>query len=193
MTVLLLQPERASAEWQLKPFLGATFGGATTFVDLEDASGSLKMVFGGSAVLLGEVLGIEGDIGFGPGFFQAGDRSPPSAASVVSSGVTTLSGNIIVALPRRLAQYTLRPYFVGGAGLMRVRIDDLGGVLRVASTLPAVDIGGGVVGFLTDRVGVGWDIRHFRSVGKPREGRGLSFGPEQLSFWRVNMSLAIRY
>lgn len=191
MTVLLLQPGRASAEWQLKPFLGATFGGATTFIDLEDASESLQMVFGGSALLIGEVLGIEGDIGFAPGFFQTDDRSPPSAASVVSSGVTTLSGNIVVAWPRRLAQYTLRPYFVGGAGLMRVRIDDLGGVLRVASTLLTVDIGG--VGFLTDRVGVGWDVRHFRSVGKTREGRGLSFGPEQLSFWRVNMSLAIRY
>jgi hypothetical protein len=184
-------PGRASAEWQLKPFLGVTFGGGTSFVDLEEASGHPNLAVGISGVLLGDVLGVEVDLGDAPGFFQYGDRPLPL---VVKSSATTLTGNLVVTLPRRLTEYSLRPYFAGGAGLMHVRIDDFLGFFRVTSTLPAMDVGGGVTGFLTKRLGVNWDVRYFRSVGGADEGRaGLSFGPEQLSFWRANMGLAIRY
>ncbi len=55
-----------------------------------------------------------------------------------------------------------------------------------------MDIGGGVTGFLSKRIGLGWDVRYFRSLGTGEE-RGQSFGPEQLSFWRANMAVAIRY
>ena len=181
-------PGRASAEWQLKPFLGVTFGGGTTFVDLEQAAAQLNFAVGISGVLLGDVLGIEADLGDAPGFFQSGAQR-----LVVKSSATTLTGNLVVTLPRRLTEYSLRPYFAGGAGLMHARIDDFLGVLRVTSTLPAMDVGGGVTGFLTTRLGLNWDVRYFRTVGGTDEGRGLSFGPEQLSFWRANMGLAIRY
>lgn len=185
---LLLLSSPAWAERQIKPFLGVTFGGSTTFIDLEHAAGSPNVAFGCSGVLLGEAIGIEADFGRAPGFFQTGDEH-----LIVRSAVTTLTGNIIVLLPRHLAEYTLRPYFVGGAGLMRVHFDDLVGVLRVASNLPATDVGGGVTGFLTNRIGLSWDVRYFRSLGVKDEGGGVSFGGKQLSFWRANMALAIRY
>ena len=188
---LTATPARASAEWQLKPFLGVTFGGGTTFVDLEDASGRPNFTVGISALRLGEVIGVEVDLGDAPGFFQYGDRPLPL---VVKSGATTLTGNLVVTLPRRIAEYTLRPYVAGGAGLMHVRIEDFLRVFNVATTLPAVDVGGGLTGFLTKRLGLNWDVRYFRSVGSPDERRsGISIGPEQLSFWRTNMGLAIRY
>ena len=100
-------------------------------------------------------------------------------------------GNIVLAFPRRLAEYTLRPYVAGGAGWMHVNIDDKLGVFRVASDLPAFDVGGGVTGFFTNRFGVSWDVRYFHNVGG-KTGSGVSFG-EQLSFWRANMALVIRY
>lgn len=174
------------AEWQLRPFLGVTFGGDTTFFDLERASGKANLALGLNGVLLGEWIGVDADLGYAPGFFQSGDQN-----LVTRSRVTTLTGNVVIALPRRLAEFTLRPYFVGGAGLMRVRIVDPSKVLSVSSTLPAVDLGGGVTGFLSDRIGVNWDVRHFRSVGG--KTRGFSFGEEQLSFWRANMALVFRY
>jgi hypothetical protein len=74
---------------------------------------------------------------------------------------------------------------------MQARISDPSKVLGVLSTLPALDLGGGVTGFLTDRIGVSWDVRHFSSFGG--KTRGLSFGREQLSFWRANMALVFRY
>lgn len=186
--LLLVAATQASAEWQLRPFIGVTFGGGTTLVDLDHAAGRPNIAVGIGGGWLGDIVGLDADLGYAPGFFQAGDRR-----LVLRSSVTTLTGSLVIAVPRRLTEYSLRPYFVGGGGVMRARSDDFFGVLRVASTLPAVDIGGGVTGFLTDRIGVNWDVRHFRSLKGAPEGRGLSVGAEQLSFWRANVALAIRY
>lgn len=186
LTLLLFRPAPARAEWQLRPFLGVTFGGRTTFFAVEPAAGDPNLVIGFNSVLLGELLGIDADVGYAPGFFQSGGQH-----LFTRSSVTTLTGNVVIALPRHLTEFTLRPYFVGGAGVMQASINDPSKVLSVSSTLPAVDLGGGVTGFLSDRIGVSWDVRHFRSFGGT--ARNLSFGREQLSFWRANMALVFRY
>lgn len=188
LALLLLSPSGAAAEWQLRPSLGVTFGGGTTFVDLEHAAGAPNAVIGVTGVLLGEFIGIDADFAYAPGFFQSGDRH-----LVLKSSAATLTGNIVIALPRRLTEYGLRPYAVGGVGIMHARIDDWLDVLHVATTLPAMGLGGGVTGFLTERVGLNWDIRHFHSIGRKPESRGVSLGAEQLSFWRANMACAVRF
>ena len=181
-------PGAAAAERQIKPFVGIAFGGNTTFVDVEDAVGMPHPMLGVNAVLLGRVFGLDADFGYGPGFFESGSRH-----LVVSSRVMTLTGNSIVAVPRHLAEVGLRPYFVGGGGLMRVESNHALDVLRVADTLPTVSLGGGVTGFLTDQLGVSWEVRHFRTISSAAESTGVSFGPERLSFWRGTMAIAIRY
>ena len=187
LAFVLMAPSVARAEWQFKPFFAATFGGDTTLVDLEHAVGGTNFEFGLSGTLLGEFVGIEGDVGYAPGFFQSGDRH-----LVASSSATTVTGNLVVAAPRHATRYTLRPYFVGGGGMMRARSEDFGGALTYTSSLGALDFGGGVTGFLTKHLGVSWDVRYFRSVHGRQAERGFSIGPEQLSFWRANMALAIR-
>ena len=191
LTLLLFAPARTSAEWQIRPFLGVTFGGSTTFVDLAQAAGSPNVVFGANGRWLGNVIGIDVDFGHAPGFFESGDQQ-----LVQRSSATTLTGNIVLTPPRRATEYTLGPYFVAGAGLMNVRIDDFFDALPVESTLPAMDIGGGVNGFFSDRIGVSWEVRYFRSLGG-KELRGITIAPEEtserLSFWRASMALVIRY
>jgi hypothetical protein len=186
--MLLFLSGPASAEWQIQPFGGLTFGGSTTFVDLENASGDANTVLGGRGVWLGNVFGLDADFGYAPGFFQSGNSH-----QVEKSGVTTLTGNVVVALPKRLAQYSLRPYFVGGAGLMHTRIDAALGAFQISKTAAVTDIGGGVTGFLTDRVGLNWDVRRFSSIRGKTEFNGDIFAPAQLSFWRASMALAFRY
>jgi hypothetical protein len=186
---LLFAVSRASAhaaEKQIQPFIAVSFGGGTTFVDLEQAAGQPNVVFGVRALLLGEILGVELDVGEAPGFFQSGDTH-----LVLHSRVGTITGNMVVAAPHRLTEYTLRPFFVAGGGLMRARAEDFFGALPVSDTLPALDLGGGVSGFITDKVGICWDVRYFRSLGGNDQG-GASFG-QQLSFWRASMALAVRY
>jgi hypothetical protein len=186
---ILLASTRAHAEdRQIRPFIGAAFAGATTFVDPEDAAGGAHLAVGASAVFLGEVFGAEVDVTDAPGFFESGDKH-----LVVLSRVTAVSGNVIVAAPRHRTEYSLRPYFVGGVGLIRVRTTTSFDVFDVSSIIPAIDVGGGALGFLTNRIGVCWDLRRFQSVGSNVGNAGLSFGEEHLSFWRATMAVVIRY
>jgi hypothetical protein len=183
----VLLPLPAAAEWQIKPFFGIAFGGSTSFVDYENAAGRKHFVMGVGASLLGEVLGLEADVARAPGFFENGGEF------VSRSSATTLTGNIVVAMPRRMSRYTLRPYFVAGAGIIRAQIDGGFGTLHVASTLPAMDLGGGATGFLNNRVGLNWELRHFRSVKGKGQLAGSSFSKEQVAFWRATMAVAFRY
>ena len=188
---LLMSVRTYAADRQIRPFIGATFGGGTTFLDLEEAVGKPNLAIGASAVFLGNVFGAEIDIADAPGFFESGDKH-----LVLLSRVTTISGNVVVAAPHRLTEYSLRPYFVGGAGLMRLRTTTAFGVFDVSSVIPALDVGAGVVGFLTNRFGVCWDVRRFQSVGSNTSNVGLSFGESgerHLSFWRATMAAVIRY
>jgi hypothetical protein len=186
--LLLLSIPADAEDRQIRPFIGATFGGATTFVDPERVVGKANLAIGASAVFLGDLLGAEVEIADAPGFFESTGRH-----LVFGSRVTTISGNVIVAAPRRLTEYSLRPYLVGGGGLMRIRTTTANNVFDVAAVVPTLDVGAGVVGFLTSRTGICWELRRFQSVGSHSGDVGLSWGDEQLSFWRATMSVAIRY
>lgn len=189
MAGLLLTSTTTDAEdRQIRPFVGATFGGGTTFVDLEDVAGKPNLAIGVSAVFLGDVFGTEVEIADAPGFFESDGKR-----LVRGSRVTTLTGNFVVAVPRRLTEYSLRPYVVGGAGLMRVRTTTTFNVFDVSRVIPAFDVGIGVVGFLTNRIGVSWDVRRFQSIDHNAGKAGVSFDDEQLSFWRATMAVALRY
>lgn len=191
LAVVALSPASASAqEWQVRPFLGLTFRGATTFVDIDEAADDAHLALGGSVTRLGETIGLEVDFGFVPGFLT-GDRE---GRVVVSSGVTTLTGNVVIALPRRMTRYTLRPYIAGGLGLMRVRKDDAVAAFPLTRHLATIDVGGGATGFLSDTVGLTWDLRYFRNItGAPDpDDPGQSFGAPRLSFWRATMGVVLR-
>ncbi len=192
----LLAPAPAAADWQVRPFIGFTFGGATTFVDPEKAIGTQNAVIGVSGGWLGEIFGLEADFGRAAGFFQT-DQPPGNLASsepvLLSSAVTTLTGNVVIALPARMAVYGVRPYFACGAGLMHVDTVGQLQILEVHLPLPKLSLGGGVTGFLTSRVGLNWDIRRLSTLRGEGETIGNSVGREQLSFWRATMAVALRY
>lgn len=185
--LFVLLPSTVSAEWQIRPFVGVTFGGTSTFaIDLEEQAADPKLAFGASAVLVGEVFGLEADFAHTPGFFGEG-----SLFAVTESSVSTFTGNLYIALPRRWFRYTLRPYVVGGGGVMRVRGEDFFDIFNLNQTLPTWDVGGGATGFVNDRIGVSWELRYFRGFSGD-DPTGLSFGSETLSFFRAMMALTIR-
>jgi len=188
--VLAAAPARA-ADRQFRPFLGFTFDGSSTFVDFsgEDAPSKPHITFGGNMAVLGEIFGFDVDAAYTPGFFEAG-----KADLVLKSSVTTVTGNFVVALPRKWTEYSLRLYFVGGGGIMRVREEDYFQLYNIARTMPTVDLGVGALGFLTNRVGLSWELRRFQKVGPSPTPTGITVGPdEEVSFWRAHMALVIRY
>ena len=187
---LMLVPRQARAEWQVRPFVGFTFAGETNFVDPEGAIDSQNLVIGVSGGWLGEIFGLEADFGRAPGFLQL--ESPPELL-VLTSSLTTLTGNVVIALPKAMAGYGLRPYFTGGAGLMH--LSAVGRLIPELHnrTLPVLSFGGGVTGFVTDNVGLSWDVRRLSSLRGEGETLGNSLGREYLSFWRATMAVALRY
>lgn len=183
-----LYPATASADWFLTPFYGVKFGGQTSLVDLENAAGVTKQVFGGSVSLVGNgIVGVEGDVGYVPGYFQR-----ESGPLVVKSSLTTLMGNVIVTAPLGWTRESLRPYIVGGIGMMRAVRDDTLSAFPVKDNLLAIDVGGGVIGFFTERTGVRFELRYFSSVGQPEAGTTISFGTARLSHWRATIGLVLR-
>lgn len=182
---LLLPSAAAGAEWQIRPFAGVKFGGSTTIVDLDGSVGKPKVTFGANLALLGKIFGVEADFGHTPNSFN-GDTG-----LILRSYTRTLMGSVVVALPRSMARYTLRPYAVGGAGLIHVNYGDYFGALPLDTSLGGINVGGGATGFLSDRVGLNWELRYFRTL-RSRETTGLSFGAEALSFWRATMGVTLR-
>jgi len=187
--VLLSAAPSAAADNQIRAFFGGTFGGGTTFVDLEHASGRWNPAIGASFVTLGNVFGVDAEVADAPGFFQSGD-----SGLVLSSRVTTFTGNIVVAAPRSKTEYGLRPYVLGGAGLMRVGKTDYFAVFPETRLLTAIDFGAGVTGFFTNRSGVSWEIRRFEGFSGGEDAPGTTIGrPARLSYWRASMAFVYRY
>jgi hypothetical protein len=171
------------------PYLGFTFGGGSAlFADLEQGATETASALGASVSLVGEgLLGLEGDIAYVPGFFERGDRE----IVVPGSFVTSLTGSIILTLPLSVTRESLRPYVLAGGGLMRAEARDIQSVFPIRSTMPAVVFGGGAVGFLSNSVGVRFDLRYLRSLG---EGDDLIAGTgARVRFWRGSIGLVLRY
>lgn len=190
LLLVLASASPAAADWFIAPYLGLKFGGTTNLVDLEEGAGNTKLLFGASAGFLGDgILGVEGDFGYYPRFFE---RSRGIGSGLVArSQVLTLTGNVIVAMPRRLTGLSLRPFLIGGGGLMRASIDDVIGALSFESNLFGIAVGGGATGAISNRSSLRFDLRYFRNVSHGEDTVG--FGPTHLSFWRTSVGLSVRY
>ena len=185
---LLLAPNAALAQTDvlIVPFAGAKFHGSTTIFGGETV-GESKLTFGLSTMVLSEkFLGVEGDIQQTPQFFGHGVRQ-----TVSSSTVTTLTGNVVIAVPKVITRESLRPYLVSGLGLMHARVTTTAGLLDSHANLLGLDIGGGAIGFVSPRAGARFELRHFKNL--TNDSRAVTIGGTRLSFWRLTAGLVLRY
>lgn len=177
----------AFADWLITPFIGTTFGGDDPFVDLELSSGTTKTIFGGSvAVLSRQVFGLEADFGDAPRFFDRSDKG----GLVTTSNLFTLTGNVMLAVPLSVTRESLRPYAVAGGGLIRANSRDVIQFASLDRTLGAIDFGGGAIGMLSQRSGVRFELRQFRTLYAQDLLQGRR---EHLSFWRATVGVTLRY
>jgi hypothetical protein len=190
LVVLLCLPRVARAQDLLFiPYLGFTFAGESSlFADLERGSTESASAVGGSVSLIGPGwFGVEGDIGYVPGFFERGDRQLVKYGSFV----TTLMGSAIITLPLAVTRESLRPYVVGGGGLLWAESEDITATFPIRSTMPAVTLGGGAVGFLSNTVGVRFDLRYIRSLGQGDDV--VATEGARVQFWRGSIGLVLKY
>lgn len=186
--LLLLVPARALAQTDLLivPFVGTKFGTHTSIAIAEPTAGK-KLTFGLSTLVLGDkFLGVEADLEQTPQFF-----GPGSQQLITSSTVTTLTGNVIIAVPKAITQESLRPYVVSGVGLLHARVSTTAGLLDTRSNLWGLDIGGGVIGLVSPRAGARFELRHFKNL--TNDPGAVTIGGTRLSFWRLTAGLVLRY
>jgi hypothetical protein len=185
-------PGRAAAEWHFTPSIGVTFAKDTNFTDLWGFSERRDRTFGVTVSRLGEgILGFEGLVALTPGFFEV---EVPEAREVEGANRTlALMGNVVLTTPRLWTEYSLRPFVSGGVGLLHAR-GNSDPVFPIAADFAGFNIGGGAIGFLSDRTGVRFEMRYFGTLGRKDLPPDMTRGgaPAHLRYLTASIGLVIR-
>jgi opacity protein-like surface antigen len=185
---LCLAPATASAEWILTPFIGTSFAaGADTNDDLiNEALDRSKLTYGGTLTYLGGgILGFEVDFALAPNYFEPEDDS---AGDVDNSNYMSLMGNVILSTPRG----AFRPYATAGVGMLKTFVDGPDDAFDLDRNALGFNLGGGVFGFFTDRVGIRGDVRYFRQMTEADDDE-LDFDVTAFRFWRGSVGVSFRF
>lgn len=187
---LALGATPARADIFVTPFLGVKFRGSTNQLDLDTDNGvrATKSSVGVSGIVVADKgLGVELDIAHQSRFFEQNG----STLIVTRSGVTTLSGSLMLAMPLSITRDSLRPYAVVGLGWMHATANDQINLNPVNNDYLALTTGIGAIGFLTDVVGLRFDLRRIRSVSSA-DTSTLNQDVAQLRFWRATVGVVFR-
>ena len=149
LCLLAAAPGTARAQGFISPSLGYNFGGdagCRSATDCRDKNWN----WGGSLGVLGSVVGFEAELTYEGEF--TGDQ--PNRASV-----TTLMGNFLLAPRISIAQ----PYGLVGIGAIRTKARDVV-TSPDSETHAGWTIGGGVIVYVHEHVGLKGDVRYYHSL-----------------------------
>lgn len=196
LTASVAAPAHASADWLFTPFIGVNWGGAaTTSIEGEDFEDEFerRMNFGASLGWMGAgIAGFEIDFGYSPNFFE--ETSGDDNFEFGDSNVTTLMANVVLGAP--IGGQTglgIRPYAVGGIGIIKSRIDDAEQLFDVDKNNWGFNLGAGVTAFMSDNFGIRGDVRYFRSLEDEEQGDDLDIGLADFRFWRGTVGATFRF
>ena len=179
-TAVVLAPVPARADGFFIPWVGSAFGSSIQ-------NGQAAVGVSGGAMGAG-IIGGEADFGWSPSFFG-------TKTDFGNNTVMNLMGNVILGIPVGGQHGAgVRPYVVGGLGLVRTQIDG-GTVAHVSSSdnMFGWDAGGGVMGYFSDHVGLRGDVRYLRATSDLKTGvTTLDLGGNQLHFWRASVGVVFR-
>jgi opacity protein-like surface antigen len=183
---IVLAPMQARADGWVAPWIGSSFGSGLSTTD------NSRGTFGVSAGAMGAgIVGGEVDFGFTPSFFGTNTQFG-------NNSVLNLMGNVIVGVPiGGTFGKGVRPYVLGGGGLIRTSIDRFNGIgnSTPASNLFGWDVGAGVMGFFNDHVGLRGEIRYLRATHDMNGDAGINtidLQGDKLHFWRPSIGVVFR-
>ena len=163
------------SNWVVTPFLGSTSGGSAT-----ETAATVGVSGGWTS---SSWLGVEGDLGWTPEFFeQDGFRT--------TRRVLTVMGNGVMNVPAGSNRW--RPYVSGGLGLFHPRLSEAGGIFSIDEPTLGWNAGGGADVF-QGRVGVRGDLRYFRGLKTDDDQNDFNLDFSKLGFWRVSVGIAVRF
>ena len=184
-------PRSASADWLFTPFIGSTFGGSANLSGSDEEfkeEFERKLNYGASLAAQGAgPIGFEIDFGYSPNFFGLADDNDFNFTG--DGNVTTLTANLLIGP----SVGRVRPYVVGGVGLIRSKVDNPEDFFDTSSTNDfGFDAGAGIVALFSDKVGLRGDIRFFRSLRDPDpDSFDLALG--SFKFWRGTVGVTFKF
>jgi len=180
---LVLAPMQARADGWVTPWIGSAFGSS---ID------NGRATFGVSAGGMGAgIVGGEVDFGYNPSFFGTQN-------DFGNNSVLNFMGNVIVGVPIGGTHGGgVRPYVLGGVGLIRTQVDGNANLFRPASSdnMFGWDLGAGVMGFFNDHIGLRGEIRYLRGTHDMNTSTGVNsidFNGNKLHFWRPSIGVVFR-
>jgi hypothetical protein len=187
---LLLLPSPARADGYVTPWIGFNFSGATGTSLANSVDDNNKLTGGVSVGFMGGgIIGAEADFGYAPRFIAAG-------VVVGQTNVLTAMGNLVIGIPiGGQSGGGIRPYVVGGIGLIRTDVEHSLAALTLDRNGAGFDVGGGVNGYFSDHIGIRGDVRYFRqfSISDSDNAIGIVLGRGKLDFWRGSAGLVLRF
>jgi opacity protein-like surface antigen len=186
---ILVAPASARADWLFTPNIGMTFGGS--------ADGREHLTYGASIGGMGAgIFGFEADFQYTPEFFEANDDD---LDLIDDSNVLTFMGNAIIGIPiggQRGAGF--RPFAIAGIGLLQTQQETVDQAFDVDSNEFGFNLGVGVMGFASDRVGFRGDLRYVRSFTdldsiQVSENGIVGISAASFDFWRANFGVVLRW
>ena len=178
---LVAAPTQARAEGFVTPWVGSNWGS-----DIVNG----RAAFGVNAGYMGAgIIGGEVDFGYSPSFF--GTQNDFGHNTVID-----LMGNVIIGAPIGGTRgRAVKPFVTGGVGLLRTQID--GGTLANVSSSNNMfgwNAGFGVMGYLSDHVGLRGDLRYLRGFEDLKTGNTVIDlnGNNNLRFWRLSGGVVLK-
>lgn len=177
---VVLAPMQARADGFITPWVGSAFGS-----NIDNGQTTFGVSGGGMG---GGIIGGEVDFGWSPSFFG-------TQSDFGNNTVMNLMGNVIIGIPIGGQHGAgVRPYLVGGLGLIRSQIDG-GTIAQVSSSTNMFgwDAGAGVMGYFSDHVGLRGDVRYTRATSDLNSGiSSLDLSGDRLHYWRASVGVVFR-
>ena len=170
----------ARAQGFISPLIGLDFGGDAQCLNLtgcQDKTTNVSVSFGA----MGSVLGFEEEIAYAPSFF--------GNATGLSSSVLTVMSNVMI-VPK---MGPVRPYVEGGIGLIKTRVDlTTTSVFTTSDNGLGWDVGGGVIGFFGEHVGLRGDLRYFHAF-QDLTILGFTLSNSKLDYARASVGAVLKF
>jgi opacity protein-like surface antigen len=180
ITIGLTGQAQAQVNILVSPMVGNDFGGNAGCPRL-NACQDKRVNAGVSAGAVGNLFGLEEEMAYAPDIF--GDTPG------ISSSVFTLMINGLL-IPKA---GPLRPYALAGMGLIRTHVElTTAGTFATPDSNFGWDAGGGLIGFVSRRLGARGDLRYFRSA-QDTAVVGFTLPDSKLDFWRASAGIVLKF
>ena len=136
---------------------------------------------GVSVGAVGSLYGLEEEMAYAPNIF--GD-----APGFSSSAFTLMINGLLIPKAG-----PLRPYAFFGMGLIRTHVElTTAGTFATPDSNFGWDAGGGLIGFVSERLGARGDLRYFRSA-QDTAVAGFTLPNSKLDFWRASVGIVLKF